>query len=359
MRRRQLAVVALVAAGVLLVPVAPAAAETTVDPNGNVITIAIAVDIVGAEGKTSPDGSMSLVDYWEKILNETWGAAFGNLPYKNCYRFALELELTERSDDFDSTKGRHRILVSAPTGGLTFDGTGFDGTKETSRNRTTGDSTGSLENDRDGAIPVDAAPTVVAHEFGHLMGLGDDRKNGAPKNGRDGTMMVGGVPGVDVNVVQRIDQQLIKRIGEAIERYLEDQHEKPLSPCQTWKGTLDGFGDNVGICTNVSVHSGDFTIGVVADGSALVTGHMKNEAGTGCGAAGRPETTEADFTMVGEKTRRGFSFPAASNFPFPVELRVSGDHGSGSTTTNIDGVYVVTLDFEADCVENCDEEAVG
>jgi hypothetical protein len=37
----------------------------------------------------------------------------------------------------------------------------------------------------------------------------------------------------------------------------------------------------------------------------------------------------------------------------------SCDHGAGSTATNIDGVCVVTLDFEVDCVENCDEERVG
>jgi hypothetical protein len=69
------------------------------------------------------------------------------------------------------------------------------------------------------------------------MGLGDDRKDGAPKNGRDGTMMVGGVPGVDVNVVQKIDKNLIDRLGMVIERYLEDQG-KELPECQAWNGSI-------------------------------------------------------------------------------------------------------------------------
>src|SRR5688500_8465611 len=115
MRRRRLAVLALGVAGVLLVPATPAAAGTTVDPNGNVITNTIPAAAVRAEGKTSPDGTMSLVDYWEKILNDTWGAAFDTIPYKNCYRFELRLELRARGDDFDSKKGNHRILLGAPT----------------------------------------------------------------------------------------------------------------------------------------------------------------------------------------------------------------------------------------------------
>ncbi|MGQ0803459.1 MAG: hypothetical protein ACT4PI_06310 [Actinomycetota bacterium] len=312
MRRRCLAVVVLVAAGVLLVPASPAAAETSVDPSGNVVTITIPVDLVGAEGKTSPDGTMSLVDYWTEILKDTWGAAFGNLPYKNCYRLELKLELTARGNDFDSKKGNHRILVAAPTGGLTFEGTGFDGTKETSRNRTTGDSTGSLENDRDGAIPVDAAPTVVAHEFGHLMGLGDDRKNGAPKNGRDGTMMVGGVPGVDVNVVQRIDQQLITRIGEAIEQYLKDQGKK-LPKCQTWKGpftaTNDGTDSAGTHCTGEE--NGTVTLAVAKD---KVTGTIE--------ASGSETCTTADGITV--------TVPASGG------LRYSGTFEDGEFRLGVD-----------------------
>jgi len=299
MRRRQLAVVTLLAAGVLAVPAVPAAAETSVDPNGNVVTITIAVDVVGATGKTSPDGTMSLVDYWEKILNDTWGAAFGQISYRNCYRLELNLKLTARGDDFDSTKGNHRILVAAPTGGLTFDGTGFDGTKETSRNRTTGDSTGSLENDRDGAVPVDAAPTVVAHEFGHLMGLGDDRKNGAPKNGRDGTMMVGGVPGVDVNVVQRIDQQLITRIGEAIEQYLKDQGKK-LPKCQTWEGPFTATNNGTDSAGTHCTGEENGTVTLAVDDKDKVTGTIE--------ASGSETCTTADGITVTVPTSGGVGY---------------------------------------------------
>jgi hypothetical protein len=70
---------------------------------------------------------------------------------------------------------------------------------------------------------------------------------------------------------------------------------------------------------------------------------------TGVCAPGR---TEVDFTLEGNETRSQIRFPASPNFPIPVNLRISGDHATGSSTVNPgnDGVYFVTLDFTADCV---------
>jgi hypothetical protein len=89
------------------------------------------------------------------------------------------------------------------------------------------------------------------------------------------------------------------------------------------------------------------------DGNATLTGHMVN---TGVFAAGR---TEVVFTLDGKKTRSQISFAPSASFPVQVDLRIRGDHASGTSTTNPggDGVYFVTLNFTADC-RNCDE-AVG
>jgi len=268
---RRLIVGGVLAASLLVTPATPATAETTVKVDGNVLRITMTVDVVDAKGQTSPDGTMSLVDYWEKVLNDTWGAAFNQLPYKTCFKLELKVNLKERGDGFDAKKGNHRIIVGAASGG-SFEGTGFEGSSETTRNSKTGDGTRSFENDRDGAIPVDAPPTVVAHEFGHLFGLGDDRKNGAPKTGRDGTMMVGGVAGVDVNVVQKIDQNLIDRIGEAVRKHLENQGKK-LPKCDTWKGPISSTYTNVTPC--MGSDQGTITVGVVgkdASGTVAVSG---------------------------------------------------------------------------------------
>lgn len=348
--RRALVVVLLAIVASLVVPATPAAAGTTVNPNGNVVTITIPVDVVGAEDESSPDGTMSLVDYWEKILNDTWGAAFDSIPYKNCYRFELKLKLTAQGRDFDSTKGRHRILVGAPTGGLTFDGTGFDGTKETSRDHATGDGTRSLEHDRDGAIPVDAPPTVIAHEFGHLFGLGQDSENGAPKSGHDlDDVMVGGVPGADLSQAPDIDKKLIDRIGKIIERYLKDQNKKPLSKCQSWTGKLRSEHTVAGACA--FTWKGTFEFGVVEEqvlGSATVS------------PDGRCPAVAGPVTITGTADDGGFTLGSDSYIlAAGTRAEKTGPNRAKGTSNFNDAYNNVMTTLEMKCVKNCGEEAVG
>jgi len=331
-----------------LLPAAPAAAETKVTVEGNVIAIAMTVDVVGAKGKLSPDRTTSLIDSWNKVLNDTWGAAFGQLPYKNCFKLELKLKLTARGDDFDSSKGRHRIVIGAPTSGLTFDGTGFEGAPETTRNTKTDDGTRSFENDRDGAIPEDAPPTVIAHEFGHLMGLGDDRKNGKPKNGRDGTMMVGGVAGVDTNVVQKIDQNLVERIGNAIEKHLDNQGKK-LPKCEEWTGKLTSR-HSVPLAACTFTWSGTFDVGVVEDdliGSGTVSPDGR------CPAQGGP------VTITGTADNDGFTL-GSNSYVFPAGTRIektAPDRAEGTSAYH-DAYNDVMTTFEMKCRKNCGE-AVG
>lgn len=231
--RRSAIITLLTVLAIAILPRSPEA-KTIVDTKGTSVTLTIPVDVVDESGGRTRDGIRQLVKDWEDILTRTWETAFDRLPYRNCYRLKIKLKLTPRPPGFKSTKGTHRVLVSAPTSRRTFDGAGFDGVPETSRDPITNDGTRSFENSRDGAIPADAPETVVAHEFGHLLGLGDDREGGAPKSGRDGTMMVGGVPGVDLSKLPKIDKDLVDRIGRVIEKHLANQNQR-LAGCETDK----------------------------------------------------------------------------------------------------------------------------
>jgi len=349
---RRLLLVPLVVIGLLLTAT-PAPAETRAKVDGNVIRITIVVDVVDAKGKTGPDGT-PLVDYWNQILQNTWGAAFDQLPYKNCFKLELKVKLNERGSDFDAKKGNHRIIVGAASGGG-FEGTGFDGAPETTRNSKTGDGTRSFEHDRDGAIPVDAPPTVVAHEFGHLFGLGDDRANGAPKNGRNGTMMVGGVPGVDVNVVQKIDQNLIDRIGKAITKDLENRGKK-LPKCEVWEGTMNTTLTQVGdvnpdACPGPDEIQGTARFVVNANGKVTGTYDL-----TGCNVS----QPHAEFT--GTATDEGFTFPQVIVQTNGELIPKVGPKRAQATLTNFQdggtgsGTQYVT-EWDMRCVDNCGEAA--
>jgi hypothetical protein len=78
---------------------------------------------------------------------------------------------------------------------------------------------------------------VIVHEFGHVLGLGDDRDDaGNAVPGRDGTMMVGGARGVNPNTKLRIDTNLVDRIGNQLGNLGK-------VTCG-WEGTITGFGKN-------------------------------------------------------------------------------------------------------------------
>ena len=207
-----------------------------------------------------------------------------------------------------------------------------------------------------GTVPVNAPPTIIAHEFGHLFGLGDDRKNGQPKGGREGTVMVGGVPSVDPDVVQKIDQDLVNRIGEAIKKQLENEGKK-LPECETWAGTLNL---RVGACNSELVSEGPVTLGVAPDGSVTGTGSVGyTEIGGVC--AGSPlDTTKQPFGVSGTRDREGFHLAVADQYfgATPIDLTVVGTSAEGSAQWG-SSTIPVTAAMTLDCKKNCKGEAVG
>lgn len=353
-RLRLLLVTAIAVAAYPAVTATPAAAETTVKVDGGDVKITVPVDCVGCKDWPVPDGG-DLAKYWEKTAEKVWNDAFGKYSYCNKYKFEFDIKMKNVPADAQPTDGRHRVSAGAPGGGLAQ--TGWDGVFETTPGglpgQRTPDGTRYYQNDGDGSMTADAAPTVIIHEFGHVIGLGDDRDdNGNVVSGRDRTIMTGGSTNSDgtrntPNSKLRIDKALIDRIGDQLANAGE------ITCGQTWKGTLEGTGENRGVatCPDPSSHSGDFTMTVKPDGKATMTGHLVN---TGVCGAGR---TEGDFTLEGKQTRSTISFPSAATLPFNVDLRVRGDRASGSVTGNPGGggIYFVTLNFTAEC-QNCDED---
>ena len=121
------------------------------NPDGNVLRITIKVDIFAGENvRTGPDGT-PLDQYWSDIVNRTWGEAFNRLPYKNCFKLELDLDVKLRDVNDKPRNGAHEIFVGTETRG--WRGVGWDGVLETKRDPGTGDGIDSYTDDRSGDIP--------------------------------------------------------------------------------------------------------------------------------------------------------------------------------------------------------------
>lgn len=338
--------VSAVIATVLVAAAPPVSAETTATVKGKVVTIHVSVDVYGGEGQTGPNGER-LDEYWKQVLKDTWGTAFDHLPYKNCVKFELDVDIKLRKRTADNREGRHRLHVTASRTPGDWENVGWGGAPETSRDSATGDGSRSFENDRFGTLPVNAPPAVIAHEFGHLMGLGDDRENGHAKNGRDGTLMVGGVPGVDPTRPLRIDQNLIDRIAGQIKKALEDKG-KSLPECETWKGTGKGTVQSSG-CAPVS-QSVRLTLAIVEHGKVNGTGTTTAGAYTCDNGASIPVMSNT-YTFTGTKTDDAFDLTSSDGVS--VHLPIRGDQARGAQDTGA-GTITITLRCTT-----CDDDRVA
>lgn len=287
------AFVVLVAALVMptVVPAEPAAAETTFKPKGREVTITLKVDVFAGENvRTTPDGT-PIHEYFKTVVQDTWGAAFKRLNSLDCYHFELTLDFELFDVNDDGRDGSHKLYVGTEQRG--WKGTGWDeAPKETARNGD-GDGTRSFENNRVGDIPVNATAYVVAHEFGHLLGLGDDRRNGAPKPGYGlADVMVGGVPGVDLGQTPAIDTKVIDRIGEVLK-----DTKQGLPKCRAWNGPIRSTTQVTMTVSGVTIEctgeeNGTVTLAVVDD---AVSGTLEASGSVTCTG---PVSTSTEPTAV-------------------------------------------------------------
>ncbi|MEX0664924.1 MAG: hypothetical protein WD598_09170 [Acidimicrobiia bacterium] len=313
MKRGMVAVV--VTAAALLVSALPAAGKTTVKVKDKVVTIKVPIDCVGCKGKKAPDGS-DVAKYWKKTAEDAWNAAFAKHPYCSKYKFKLDIKIKARGDDFQFTEGRHRILAGLPGSGLAQ--TGWDGVFESTPGgdpgQRTPDGTRYFENDGDGSMGADATPTVIIHEFGHVIGLGDDRDdNGDVVTGRDRTVMAGGSTNSDgtrntQNSRLKFDQQLIDRIGNQLAKLGK------IKCGEVWEGTFTGT-EMGGECT-LEVE-GTLSLVVAKDGTVTGEGE-RTDTEVGCPTTGPVITTVSISGRATDRAFEIFGFTAVDGGPFRI-----------------------------------------
>lgn len=234
-----------------------AGAQTLVRPEGRVLHITIPIQFVISavvvDGKMEPNWygrpseltdpvtfeTVSLAQYmtsWNSLASlasDVWNGAFQKLRYRGCYELRVKTELNfvpvaAEGDSLDEEflallkfikPGFHYIIlkdsVMIP---------GSDGIADP-----VGDPTRDIPHPyvrvQFGVMGFES-PGSIAHELGHLMGLGDDYtrvfEDGElvvqPKPGREGTFMAQAAS-------RNIDQELVDRVGDLASRFVD------LPPC--------------------------------------------------------------------------------------------------------------------------------
>ncbi len=317
---------------------APAAANTTVTVKGDVVTITVPIDCAGCKGQKGPDGS-DLAKYWEKTAEKTWNDAFAKYPYCSKYKFELDVKIHPKGADFKGKKGDHRIQVSTgnPNGRL-IPPPGFEG-----------HSSGAYNQDFDGAWDAELPANGVAHEVGHLIGLGDDYvvtstspRRTEPKPGRANSMMADGGP---------VDKALIDGIGQQLEKLGK------IDKCERWTGTIAGLEHEPLLSAGGDQPiEGAVTVIVDKHDATTTTGHVVYHDNSG----------DHTFTLdglKGTKTKKGFTFdnPGGTEaFPLPAVSLSSRSTAEGKyhydfPTVYGNGFFEATLKLAC---TNC-KEAVG
>jgi hypothetical protein len=189
---------------------------------GDTITIEVDIHLFGPAVVHTANGGQSSLDAlaqsWEQGAERHWNEAFRSHKFTDsCGRtFNLKLDVKMRAAptsfrNLDKSDANQILVADLPW--------------VRSANRTPGkgkgDSAASYSTHSNGVWAASVTGTVVAHEVGHLMGLGDDYKDVTGKDGkvhsepfpgRKGTLMA------DARGTTRIDQQLIDRLGQLLEK---------------------------------------------------------------------------------------------------------------------------------------------
>ena len=359
-----MAIVMMVVGGVS----ALAGAKTTVKVQGDDVTITVPIDCAGCKGKKGPDGS-DLAKYWEKTAEDAWNAAFAKYPYCSKYLLHLKVDIASKNADFAGREGRDLLQVANASGDR-LSGVGWDGQYEQNPSGQPGqrspDGTRFFDGDAGGFLTEDASPTVITHEIGHALGLGDDRDaTGNVLPGRAGTIMVGGANGVTPRTPLTIDKALVDRIGKQLE------HLGKIDKCKatTYAGTVRGhevYANQGQSC----VMDGTGTVSLEVDAHHKLSGTLQTSETTVCtvspfGSVSLPDTTSWSLSGRGDDKELKVTAVKGAQGYFDALLptgRVSISIRGGKASVTLQGAELVapgarsdvqgTLSFDLTCT-NC------
>jgi hypothetical protein len=357
----------------------PAGGGTVVTVEGRIVQITLNLDVIVPA--PLEDGSPLPQRWFDQIKNgfgaaaSYWNQAFRGALASNCYAIELSLVVNFIDENDSVAGGGHDVFVHP-----WFDPR-FESPQLTTE--TTNDDTAEVFTTNGTAyLPtymfLPPAP-ALAHELGHMFGLGDDYTRDAEGNvvelpGREETLMDAG---------ETIDQVLIDRIGDLARRSGEQ-----LPQC--WEGTANIASSAVYPEGSATCEDGwelEFTFVASTEGTIDGQGTAELTSGPTCPFPIGPSLEHHEYRVLGEETAGGFSIrfalgnfgpaggaeyagfssmfgnPAPPSGGSPVSVAVSGTSGTGEgrwqfESGNPPATYSANGTITIECVASC-EEAVG
>lgn len=334
----------------------PSSGGTTVSVDGSVVTITVTIDLIlgGVGTRELPEGAQEAANSLASDIENYWNPALVRYG-TDCLELRLDVVINplphsqpppsflfqglDRPGSWVTEPGHHVVFWGEGNHGMnppppeTYDPYDDDGIAPP------GEDYGSPFDHELWAMwsPELGDIRGAAHEFGHLLGFGDDYDaNGDPLPGREGTLMADG---------DLIDQNLVNRLAD-----LARDAGNALPAC--WEGTASITTSSVN--PEASCQDGwdlKFTFGVSAEGTIDGQGTAELASTPTCSFPIDPVPwiDHHEYQVFGEETANGFSirFSGVRKTPAngtevggmpsiyaeagaqPVEIAVSGNSGTG------------------------------
>ncbi len=269
---------------------------------GDTVTIHVPIDFHSLEGYRTrhPENGRridaeELIPYWVDEAERIWNDGLLPFTYRGCYALQLDIEGHAIPLRVEGHSGHHQVWYMAA-----------------------GYRSQVYRNGRAGRNEDDAAPystsgegfwgwvpaATVAHEVGHLIGLGDDYTDPATGGGR-GSVPLEGRQRTLMSVYQQgtpstwIDQDLVNRLGDLAGQELN------LPPCIQGSVLLRQRNDTQG-------HSRMGELDLIVFVRPEADGQLRGEA-------------SGTFTLTGEVEEGGCSFSYGTSAQVELELKASGN----------------------------------